>query len=294
MNYQKVPNNTRGYQSIPESTKKYQKIPERAKNDKKWRGCGWPKYLDNVLSGPDKTPQPVCLKKMLHKNVLTKSLNYCIFCSFAWYNFAHVKPFFILVKISVGLDSSNFSQDMMFLRLNTVPINFWNLNQDFLLHSPWDGSRLCEFGDRERLLFTKQLFANPSDRPTRGPVDLLKPITFCRPIFTNAEIWSAAVCDVWVQCLGRQFFTSLARLVARWWQGDGKVGGKVVARWWQGGGCSFFARVPQLPHTQSGGLEDIHQFWQHQRPNKCEGEVTWNNWKWYDELREFFLIYPNS
>ena len=128
----------------------------------------------------------------------------------------------------------------MFFLLNTVPINFWNLNQDFS-HSPWDGSRLCEFGDRERLLFT-QLFANPSDRPTRGPVDLLKPKTFRRPIFTNAEIWSAAVCDVWVRCLGRLFFTSLARLVARWWQG----GGKEVARWWL---LLFCQGAPTAPHT---------------------------------------------
>ena len=141
---------------------------------------------------------------------------------------------FFWSKLVRDLTVPIFSQDMMFLLLNTVPINFWNLNQDFL-HSPWDGSRLCEFGDRERLLFT-QLFANPSDRPTRGPVDLLKPKTFRCPIFTNAGIWSAAVCDVWVRFPGATIFYF-----------PGKACGKVVARWWQGGGCSFLPGCPICP-----------------------------------------------
>ena len=123
---------------------------------------------------------------MLHKNVLTKRLNHYFFCPLAWCNFAHFEPSFVLVEINVGLDSTHFftghddppakysSNQLLKLkpRLFTQPVG-------------WVETVRVR---RPRVRLFTELFANPSDRPTCGPVDLLKPKTFRRPIFTNAEI----------------------------------------------------------------------------------------------------------
>ena len=118
--------------------------------------------------------------------------------------------------------------------------------------------------DRERLLFT-QLFANPSDRPTRGPVDL-SPSDFHKR-------WNLIVGRLW--CLSLVSGATIFHF-------PDKAGGKVVATWW----------LPQLPYTKSGGLEE------HTPILKTTGDqisakekLQWMN-EWIDRI--IFLIYPHS
>ena len=148
-------------------------------------------------------------------------------------------------KISVELDSTNFCTG------HDVPPAKYSLHH-LLKLKPRLFSQPVGWVETVRVrrprasaFYQLQLFAKPSDRPTRGPVDLLKQKTFRRPIFTNAGIWSAAVCDVWVR--SPNFGVRGDYFLLPWqdlWQGGGKVVTRLVARWW----LLHFARVPQLPH----------------------------------------------
>ena len=134
-----------------------------------------------------------------------------------------------MVKISVELDSTNFctghdvppakysSYQLLKLkpRLFTQPVGWV---ETVRVRRP-----------RASAFYQQQLFANPSDRPTRGPVDL-SPSDFHKR---------------WNLIGGRLCCLSLVSGATIFYFPD-KAGGKVVATWW----------LPQLPYTKSGGLEE--------------------------------------
>ena len=67
----KIPESTRGYQKVPKSIRKYQKEPKMTRSDEDAVGRNILTMCYVVLTKrlPDKTSEPVLLKKLLHKNV---------------------------------------------------------------------------------------------------------------------------------------------------------------------------------------------------------------------------------